>query len=41
VLWLRPADGKRDAIALPLSRDRSKREMGPIPAGDYRASLVA
>ncbi|MEJ2455238.1 MAG: alpha/beta hydrolase [Candidatus Thiodiazotropha sp.] len=41
VLWLRPRDRRGEAIFLPLLRDTARREVGPIPPGEYDAILVA
>jgi len=41
LLVLAPADGRRARITLPLNPEDSGREVGPIPAGAYDASLVA
>ncbi len=41
VLWLLPSDRRREAIFLPLLRDAARREVGPIPPGEYEAILVA
>ncbi len=38
-LWLQPV-GRREAIVLPMSGQASRRSLGPIPQGDYQASLV-
>jgi pimeloyl-ACP methyl ester carboxylesterase len=41
VLWLRSLDSRHEAIFLPLMRDATRREVGPIPPGEYEAILVA
>lgn len=40
-LLLRPVDGKRAPISIPLISEDAGREVGPIPTGDYDANLVA
>jgi pimeloyl-ACP methyl ester carboxylesterase len=40
VLWLRPVDRRDDAIAIPMRSEDTPRDFGPIPHGDYEASLV-
>jgi pimeloyl-ACP methyl ester carboxylesterase len=40
-LLLRPADGRRAPISIPLAVEDAKRGIGPIPVGEYDASLIA
>ncbi len=39
-LWLRPVDRARDPIALALRPETHALDIGPIPPGDYEASLI-
>jgi len=41
VLLLHPVDAQRSKVTLVLSADDAGRVIGPIPAGDYEASLLA
>jgi pimeloyl-ACP methyl ester carboxylesterase len=41
LLVLTPGDARAARITLPLNPEDSGREVGPFPAGDYEASLVA
>jgi pimeloyl-ACP methyl ester carboxylesterase len=41
LLVLTPADGRAARITLPLNPEDSGREVGPVPAGAYDASLLA
>lgn len=40
ILWLRPVDRRDNAIAIPMRSEDTLRDFGPIPPGDYEASLV-
>ena len=39
-LWLRPLGRQGDPIAIALRPDTQSRDLGPIPPGDYTASLI-